>query len=162
MRKIFTLLLLLIPLWVQAQDDDIWDEETKTLTVILGETTEYSSYKELAEHLVIKAGTSTEIGESAFSSWSKLQSVAIKDKVENIGHSAFSGCSSLTNITIPNSVTTIGRHAFLNCTILKEITIPNSVTSIGDYAFNVCTALTEITIPRSVKSIGQQAFIYCI
>ena len=46
MRKIFTLFLLLIPLWMQAQDDDIWDEESKTLTVTLGETTEYSSYKD--------------------------------------------------------------------------------------------------------------------
>ena len=140
---------------------DPWDEETKTLTVILGETTEYSSYKELAEHLVIKAGTSTEIEEGAFSSWSKLQSVAIEDKVENIGHSAFSGCSSLTNITIPNSVTTIGRHAFLNCTTLKEITIPNSVTSIGLQAFTLCSELTEVTIPGSVESIESQTFANC-
>ena len=33
MRKIFTLLLLFIPLWMQAQNGYTWDEETKTLTI---------------------------------------------------------------------------------------------------------------------------------
>ena len=91
MRKIFTLLLLLIPLWMQAQDDDIWDEGSKTLTVTLGETTEYSSYKDQAEHLVIKVGTSTEIGWTAFMEWKLLQSVTISEEVTSIGRSAFFG-----------------------------------------------------------------------
>ena len=129
MRKIFTLLLLLIPLWMQAQDDDIWDKETKTLTVILGETTEYSSYKELAEHLVIKAGTSTEIPADAFRyDWKKVEDICIE-----------------------SGVTTIGNFAFADCTA-KTVSIPESVGSIGDGAFAYCT-LTEVTIPRSVKTV---------
>ena len=138
MRKIFTLFLLLIPLWMQAQDDDIWDEGTKTLTVILGETTEYSSYKDQAKHLVIKAGTETEIPTDAFRyDWKKVEDICIE-----------------------SGVTAIGNYAFADCTA-KTVDIPESVTSIGQYAFNICTALTEITIPGSVKSIGQQAFSFC-
>ena len=161
MRKIFTLLLLLIPLWVQAQDDDIWDEGSKTLTVTLGETTEYSSYKDQAEHLVIKAGTSTEIPNSAFNGWSKLQSIIMEEGVTSIGEWAFYGCSSLTSITIPNSVTSIGSSAFQNCSSLTSITIPDNVTSIGISAFQNCSSLASITIPGRVTSIGEWAFYGC-
>ena len=183
MRKIFTLFLLLIPLWMQAQDDDIWDEESKTLTVTLGETTEYSSYKDQAKHLVIKVGTSTEIGWTAFMEWKLLQSVTISEEVTSIGRSAFFNCPSLKEITIPKNVTSIGemafqstaltevtipgnvksieRQAFYGCSALKKVTIGEGVESIGKLVFQECTALTEVTIPGSVESIGIEAFYGC-
>ena len=161
MRKIFTLFLLLIPLWMQAQDDDIWNEESKTLTVTLGETTEYSSYKDQAEHLMIKVGTSTEIPNSAFIGWSKLQIVIMEEGVTSIGSSAFQNCSSLTSITILDNVTSIGISAFQNCSSLASITIPGRVTSIGEWAFYGCSSLASITIPDNVTSIESSTFQNC-
>ena len=79
MRKIFTLLLLLIPLWMQAQDGYTWDENTKTLTIHTnrpyGDT-----YKTTAETLIIE-GTYTTITGSAFKQYSALKKVIINDGV---------------------------------------------------------------------------------
>ncbi len=140
---------------------DPWDEETKTLTVILGETTEYSSYKDQAKHLVIKAGTETEIPASAFRvDWKKVEDIRIESGVTAIGDYAFGDCTAKT-VDIPESVESIGEGAFYACSSLTEVTIPGNVKSIGVMAFQECTALTEITIPGSVESIGLQAFDSC-
>ena len=157
MRKIFTLLLLLIPLWMQAQDGYTWDENTKTLTIHTnrpyGDT-----YKTTAETLIIE-GTYTTITGSAFKQYSALKKVIINDGVTSIKSYAFSGCTALEEITIPNNVTSIGSYVFSGCTSLKEITIPGSVTSIGHYAFNNCTALTNIVYEGTTKpTIGDYAF----
>ena len=181
MRKIFTLLLLLIPLWVQAQGYT-WDEETKTLT-IKTDIPYDNTYKATAETLIIE-GTYTTITGSAFKQYSALKKVIINDGVTSIKSSAFSGCTSLEEITIPDGVTSIGGSAFNGCTSLKEITIPDGVTSIenrtfencsslesvtmGDgvtsiksYAFSGCTSLKEITIPDNVTRIESRAFENC-
>ena len=181
MRKIFTLLLLLIPLWVQAQGYT-WDEETKTLT-IKTDIPYDNTYKATAETLIIE-GTYTTITGSAFKQYSALKKVIINDGVTSIKSYAFSDCTALEEITIPNSVTSIGGFAFGGCTSLKAITIPDNVTSIenrtfencsslesvtmgdgvtsiGSYAFSGCTSLKEITIPDGVTSIGSYAFSGC-
>ena len=138
-----------------------WNEDTKTLTVILGETTEYSSYKDQAKHLVIKAGTETKIPASAFrSDWKKVEDIRIESGVTAIGDYAFGDCTAKT-VDIPESVESIGEGAFYACSSLTEVTIPGNVESIGKMAFLGCTALTEVTIPGNVKSIGQQAFQSC-
>ena len=181
MRKIFTLLLLLIPLWVQAQGYT-WDEETKTLT-IKTDIPYDNTYEATAETLIIE-GTYTTIIANAFNQYSALKKVIINDGVMSIVGYAFSGCTALEEITIPNSVTSIGGFAFGGCTSLKAITIPDGVTSIegrtfenctslesvtmGDgvtsiksYAFSGCTSLKAITIPDGVTSIGSYAFSGC-
>ena len=181
MRKIFTLFLLLIPLWVQAQGYT-WDEETKTLT-IKTDIPYDNTYEATAETLIIE-GTYTTIIANAFNQYSALKKVIINDGVMSIVGYAFSGCTALEEITIPNSVTSIGGFAFGGCTSLKAITIPDGVTSIegrtfenctslesvtmGDgvtsiksYAFSGCTSLKAITIPDGVTSIGSYAFSGC-
>ena len=160
MRKIFTLLLLLIPLWVQAQTTSYtWNETTKTLT-IKTDRPYNDTYKTTAETLIIE-GTYTAIGGTAFMQYTALKTVEIKEGVTSIKSSAFSGCSSLKEITIPNSVTSIGSRTFENCSSLELVTIPNSVTSIESYAFSGCSALAEITIPNSVTSISSRTFENC-
>ncbi len=101
------------------------------------------------------------IGNSAFSSCTRLTGITIPDSVTSIGARAFDGCTALTNITIPDSVTNIGARAFGNCAELTSINIPNSVTIVGEYTFTDCTGLTSITIPDSVTSIGDSAFKNC-
>ncbi len=150
MRKIFTLLLLLIPLWMQAQDGYTWDENTKTLTIHTnrpyGDT-----YKTTAETLIIE-GTYTTITGSAFKQYSALKKVIINDGVTSIKSYAFSGCTSLKEITIPGSVTSIGHYAFNNCTALTNIVYEGTTKpTIGDYAFSGISAEATVTVPADYE-----------
>ncbi len=86
-----------------------------------------------------------------------IHTVSIDNEITNIGRSAFSYCSNLNSVTIPNKITTIGSWAFYRSR-LTNIVISNSVESIGDYAFYECDSLTQISIPNSVTSIGSEAF----
>ena len=69
----------------------------------------------------------TIIGEKAFTSNSKIESVVIPSSVTRIEGSAFGGCSSLESIVIPSSVVYIGGFAFGECSSLVEV-IVNSQT----------------------------------
>ena len=159
MRKIFTLLLLLIPLWMQAQDGYTWNDETKTLTIKTAKPNG-DTYKTTAETLIIE-GTYTTITASAFKQYSALKKVIINDGVTSIQSSAFSGCTSLKEITIPDGVTSIVDRVFENCSSLESVTMGDGVTSIKSYAFSGCTSLKEITIPDNVTRIESRAFENC-
>ena len=159
MRKIFTLLLLLIPLWMQAQDGYTWNDETKTLTIKTAKPNG-DTYKTTAETLIIE-GTYTTITASAFKQYSALKKVIINDGVTSIQSSAFSGCTSLKEITIPDGVTSIEGRVFENCSSLESVTMGDGVTSIKSYAFSGCTSLKEITIPDNVTRIESRAFENC-
>ena len=93
--------------------------------------------------------------------YSNCSHFVIPDSVTNIGDSAFSFCTSLQSIVIPKSVTSIGDSAFSFCTSLQSMVIPKSVTSIGDRAFSFCTSLQSIVIPESVTDIGESPFSFC-
>ena len=101
------------------------------------------------------------IGDFAFSSSDKIDSIVIPDGVRKIGRYSLASLTSLTSVIIPESVQTIGDRAFYNCTKLSSIVIPDGVTSIEEYAFNQCKALESITISNSVTSIGEMAFGNC-
>ena len=64
-----------------------------------------------------------------------------------IGDSAFSSCSRLITVTIPNTTTFINEYAFSNCFNLISVTIPDNVTFISDSSFYGCHNLT-ITVRR--------------
>ena len=91
----------------------------------------------------------TEIGAFAFYSCTKLESVAISDKVTSIGDYAFAKCEKLTALTIAPSGSdlSIGKYAFWDCKELKNLGSPWTST----------TALTA-GIPKRVKTIGEAAF----
>ncbi len=71
---------------------------------------------------------------------------SIPVSVTTIGNSAFTTCTKLTAITLPDTVTTIGESAFYACTGLTSIDIPENVATIGDLAFFVCSSLTAIGV----------------
>ena len=138
--------------------------------------------KDSIQSVVISDGV-TRIGNYAFQTCNKLNSITIPDSVVFIGLDAFAscgltsikipggvtgiydyafhGCSNLESITIPDSVTNIGQGAFAFCTNLKSIRIPDGVTRIENYMFQGCWSLTSITIPDSVTSIGYRGFSDC-
>lgn len=108
---------------------------------------------------VIEEGI-TEIGNFAFKSYYKLQSVSIPNSVTKIGEHAFSKCGSLSEVSIPDSVEEIGANAFSGSG-LTSVTIPAGVTEIKDYTFDL-TKLEKIVIPDNVKRIGKYAFMNCV
>ena len=76
--------------------------------------------------------------------------------IKQIGGSAFSGCSSLESIVIPTDMTTIGTYAFSGCSALASIKIPGAVTSIGHNAFKDCNSLTSVTMMNATPlTIGE-------
>ena len=100
----------------------------------------------------------TSIGQNAFYSCKKMNSIVIPNSVIIIKDNAFADCSELNYLAIGDSVTTIGQRAFWGCENLTSVTIPNSVTTIGNYAFYNCKNLNSITIGNAVNNIGEDAF----
>ena len=68
----------------------------------------------------------------------------IPDGVIKIGDMAFYSCDKLESVTIPESVTGIGAEAFAYCSSLQSITIPDSVMHIGKDAFHFYQSLQSI------------------
>jgi hypothetical protein len=154
-RQRLILLLLILPVGLQAQFTFMTNDGTLTITGYTGPGGE----------VTIPSNTNgwpvTIIGNSAFYNCTNLDGITIPSSVTNIGDYAFSYCYSLTNIAVPDSVTSMGDWVFLYCTNLANITIPNSLTSIGTAAFENCLSLTSITLPKSVTNIGDFAFLNC-
>ena len=101
------------------------------------------------------------IGDCAFSSCSKLNSITLPNSVTTIKDDAFRSCSSLTSITIPGSVNNIGYHAFADCEGLTSVIISSPFKSIPSGAFSGCDNLSSLTIPSSLISIGSEALRFC-
>ena len=167
-----------IPASLENIDTNACNHLTKIQSIAIAESN--SAYKVvdgcLVSHdgktfiLYTKGATNTEfsipagvtiIGENAFSSASKLESIIIPEGITAISDGAFKYCSKLNSVTIPDSVTSIGNSAFWNCSSLASVSIGNSVVTIGESAFNRCKKLEFVTIPNSVTSIGGSAFWDC-
>ena len=167
----FALLLMAVSgAWAQDpwwREDDVWNEDTKTLTVNSDPSIYYQD-NDVIVHLIISASVVT-IDGYAFDNCRNLTSVtfASGSPLMTIGNSAFKNCSSLTSITIPASVRSIGDYAFNSCgrrdfetQISVTFASGSNLTSIGNHVFSGSN-LMSIEIPASVKSIGESAFFDC-
>ena len=101
------------------------------------------------------------IGDKAFRSHLKLNSVKIPNTVKTIGNNVFDYCLYLTTVNIPDSVTHLGEYAFNDCQRLSSVTLSNSLTELCDYTFNNCYKLSEITLPDSISKLGKHCFEFC-
>lgn len=110
--------------------------------------------------LTIAEGSSlTTIGENAFYSCKKLESVSLPGTVTTMGQLAF-GNTGLVTVTLGEGITEIPAHSFNASSKLKNINFPESCTKIGDYAFSGC-AFETLVFPATIAEIGEGAFASC-
>lgn len=92
------------------------------------------SENELAVEVSALGADVNRIAEKAFRSC-VAESVVIEEGIKEIGNSAFLSCYKLNSVTLPESLTTVDDYAFSGCRKLLSVTIPESVTHIGEQAF---------------------------
>ena len=114
-----------------------------------GEENPWRSYKDTATNLVIEVGI-TEIGDSAFSGFTKLQKISLPKGLKLLGDTCFEKCSSLTSVDIPRRVTTWRDYCFKDCTSLTSVSIGRGLqedtVAVGENPFLGDKALESITV----------------
>ncbi len=122
--------------WIKAEDvtptsafEYSVENGVVTITKFIGNQTNVSIPASINGYPVVA------IGDSAFESCTKLQTVVIPNGIINIKEEAFFYCSNLVSILLPNSISSIGVRTFAGCRKLESLTIPASVEVIGDFAF---------------------------
>ena len=103
-------------------------------------------------HCNIKAGTRI-IVDSAFSKCNNITSVFVPDSVLLIGQNAFDTCVKLESITISEGVKAIDKFAFYKCNSLIEVAIPDSVIALGYGVFSNCKRLKIVDLSANLKGI---------
>lgn len=122
--------------------------------------TPWAKQRESIKKVVIKDGVKN-IGKSAFTGLTKVESVTIGKGITKITNEAFAYCHSLKTVKMSDSVTEIGADAFLQCYKLKTVNMPKKLKTIRDGAFCACYCLEDVTFPAGVKTIEDNAFKYC-
>ena len=122
-----------------------------------GTSAPWYPYRAQILEVVLPEGITT-IGNQAFRSCSKIESINLPQGITSIGASAFAYCSSLKAVAIPGTVQSMGGSAFYNCSGLQTLDIEDGVPALNTYAFFNCTSLTSVTLPQSLQTINAQAF----
>ena len=91
----------------------------------------------------------TAIGEKAFWKCSTIKSVEIASSVTSLGEYAFASSEKLESVKFADDsqLTSVGEMAFASCISLKSVELPSGVTSIDVDAFYGCESLESITLP---------------
>ena len=114
-----------------------------------GEENPWRSYKDTATNLVIEVGI-TEIGDSVFYGFTKLQKISLPKGLKLLGDNCFEKCSSLTSVDIPRRVTTWRDYCFKDCTSLTSVSIgrvlQEDTVAVGENPFLGDKALESITV----------------
>lgn len=153
-------------------------EESDTEEIV--EADETSSFVEIADEKIYKAGEKYHITDDCLIIHADVESINYGDileddleifssvKVENdnnlklIGGTAFAGAKILTSVDLTNcyNLTDIGGNAFSGCTSLCYFDYSNSLQTIGASAF-MNTALEEVVLKENITQIENYAFKGC-
>ena len=87
-----------------------------------------------------------------------LVEVVIPDSVKEIGESAFSGCTELESVSIGDGVTTLPKNCFAECYEMRTVNFGKNVRVIEYSAFYDTWLPGDLVIPDTIVSIGKQAF----
>lgn len=100
------------------------------------------------------------IGKSAFSRLPLEQIVNLdRTGIRSIGESAFCSCTRLESISFPESLSEIGKYAFEDCSLLNEVRLPASIRALEYRSFDGCTSLEKLWIYSStLPSLGDWTF----
>ena len=102
----------------------------------------------------------TEIADSAFKGFGKIESVNLPKQLKVIGEQAFFGCEGLVTVTLPEGFAELG-HACFKKTGIRNVSFPKSLKSIGHASFAECHNITELVIPEGVETLELDAFACC-
>ena len=102
----------------------------------------------------------TEIGDSVFKGFDRVESVNLPKELKVIGEQAFFDCASLVTVTLPEGFTEL-RHACFKRTGIRNVSFPKSLKSIGHASFADCQNITELVIPEGVETLELDAFACC-
>ena len=102
----------------------------------------------------------TEIGDSVFKGFDRVESVNLPKELKVIGEQAFFDCASLVTVTLPEGFTEL-RHACFKRTGIRNVSFPKSLKSIGHASFAECQNITELVIPEGVETLELDAFACC-
>lgn len=135
-----------------------------------------ASLKEIGKDAFTQSGLRTvslpagvSIGENAFGSCSKLQSITLQESNDAAGKGAsidltefgaFQYCTALQSIQLPANVAELGPNTFAYCSSLRSVQAPG-VQKIGSGAFRECRNLSQVRFSNSMKDIGNDAFQAC-
>ena len=151
-------------------EDHAFDGCDKVITLNLDKvkTIGVKSFKSLGIELLTIPSSVTAIGEKAFSTCSKLESLNYPNHEIEFESNMFEGITTLKHISItstssgPMQPYTTGNKPWQSViTTIETITINTGVTSVSDYAFEGATNLITIASWGSVTTIGQHAFDGC-
>ena len=98
------------------------------------------------------------IGESAFRNCKELQEIILPDTVTYIRNSAFQNCSNVSKLHISTALTNINIYTFDGLKNLKVVEIPDNIVKIHPYAFYRCSSIEKINFGKGIKEIGVGAF----
>ena len=130
-----------------------------------GEDSSWRSYKDTATKLVVEVGI-TEIGDNAFSDFTRLQDISLPRGLKVLGNNCFEGCSSLTGVDIPRRVTRWRDYCFKKCTSLTSVSVGRALqedeVTVGENPFLGDKALETITVEEGHPGLYVQdhALIY--
>ena len=122
-----------------AWRDEPWDDHPHA---------PWNDYRDEITAVVIGEGV-THIGEHAFDSFGKLQSVQLPDSLLEIGTTAFYGCG-LQTLQLPEELAYIGSFAF-GGNALTEVTLPEGLRYVDRGAFEGMESLQSVTIGPATR-----------
>lgn len=126
----------------------------------------WHGYRDVIKEVVLEEGISN-VGNSAFLFFSKIEEIVIPVSMVSIGEEAFAHCYKLTSVSFAGCINlqSIGSSAFDACENLMSVSFAECINlqSIETYAFSRCDKLISVSFEgcTNLQGIGDSAFEVC-